>query len=103
MIAVVQQNGLQITLLPGFSLDNEQNIFKGQVLYGDEVLTLCVTKECMRRSLALAFEQDTDIEPLFNPASWITQAESAYGEQDPEVYFEEADELGPEEEEYEGS
>jgi hypothetical protein len=95
MIAVVKQDGLHITILPGFSLDKEQNVFKGQVLYGDEVLTLCVTKECMRRSLALAFEEDTDIEQLFNPAIWIIQAESAYGEQDPEVYFEEADELGP--------
>jgi Fe-S cluster assembly ATPase SufC len=103
MIAVVQQNGLQITILPGFSLDSEQGVFKGQVLYGDEVLTLCVTKERVRQSLALAFEQGTDIEQLFNPASWITQAESAYGEQDPEVYFEEADELGPEEEEDKGS
>jgi hypothetical protein len=98
MIAVVQQNGLQITILPGFSLDSEQGVFKGQVLYGDEVLTLCVTKGCMCRSLVLAFEQDADIEQLFNPASWVIQAESAYGEQDPEVYFEEADELGPEEE-----
>lgn len=95
MIAVIQQTGLQLTILPGFTLDKEQGIFKGQVLYGDEVLTLCITKECMRRSLALAFEQDRDIEQLFNPASWIWQAEHAYGEQEPEVYFEEANELGP--------
>jgi len=96
MIAVIQQDGLQMTLLPGFSLDKEHNVFKGQVLYGDEVLTLCVTKECMRQSLALAFEQNADSERLFNPACWVTQAESAYGGQDPEVSFQEADELGPE-------
>ena len=96
MITVVKQEGLHITILPGFSLDKEQDVFKGQVLYGDEVLTLCVTKERMRRSLALAFQEgDTDIEQFFNPATWIVHAESAYGEEDPEVYFEEADELGP--------
>jgi hypothetical protein len=95
MIAIVQQYGLHITILPGFSLDKEQGVFKGQVLYGDEVLTLCVTKECMRRSLVEAFEKDGDIEQLFNPSTWVTQAEGTYGEKDPEVYFEEADELGP--------
>lgn len=96
MIAVVKQDGLHITILPGFSFDKEANLFKGQVIYGDEILTLCVTKERMRRALTLAFEEeDADIEQLFDPATWIIQAESAYGESDPEVYFEEADELGP--------
>ena len=75
MIAVVKQDGLHITILPGFSFDKEQNVFKGQVLYGDEILTLCITKECMRRSLALAFEEEeTNIERLFDPATWIIQA-----------------------------
>jgi hypothetical protein len=95
MIAVVQQDGLQMTILPGFSLDREQGVFKGQVAYGDEVLTLCVTKEWMRRSLEAAFETDAEIEQLFNPATWVTQAESSYGEEAPNVYFEEAGELGP--------
>jgi hypothetical protein len=48
MIAVIQQNGLQLTIHPGFSLDKEQGVFRGQVLYGDEELMLCVTKERMR-------------------------------------------------------
>ena len=95
MIAIVKQDGLHLTILPGFSLDKGQNVFKGQVLYGDEILTICVKKERMRQALVIAFQEDADVEQIFNPATWIIQAESGYGEQDPEVYFEEADELGP--------
>jgi hypothetical protein len=95
MIAIIQQNGLHLTIHPGFSLDKEQGVFRGQVIYGDEELTVCVTKERMRQALEVAFTTDADIEPLFNPTTWIDQAVSSYGLEDPDIYFEEADELGP--------
>jgi hypothetical protein len=65
MIAVIQQNGLHLTIHPGFSLDKELGVFRGQVLYGDEELTLCVTKERMHQALEVAFSTDADIESLF--------------------------------------
>jgi hypothetical protein len=95
MIAVIQQNGLHLAIHPGFSLDQELGVFWGQVIYGDEELTLCITKERMRQALEVAFTTDSDIEPLFHPTTWIDQAVSSYGMDNPDVYFEEADELGP--------
>jgi hypothetical protein len=49
----------------------------------------------MRQALEAAFTTDSDIEPLFHPTTWIDQAVSSYGMDNPDVYFEEADELGP--------
>jgi hypothetical protein len=91
MIAVVQQKGLQLTIGPGFSFDREQGVFKGQVAYGDEVLTVCVTKAWMLRAVEIAFATDTDLETVFDPASWIPQAESLSGESHPTVYFEDSE------------
>lgn len=39
-----------------------------------EEVTVCVTKERMRQALEVAFTTDADIEPLFNPTTWIDQA-----------------------------
>lgn len=93
MLASVRQSGLQWTVIPGFTWDGEQRLFRGQVLYGDEILTLCVTKDRMQRSLTSFFEIDADIEQLFDPAQWIEEAEQSHN---PDVYFEEEDDLGPE-------
>lgn len=93
MLASVKQEGLTMTVVPGFTWDPEQCIFKGPVLYGDEILTLCVTRECMQVALVNSLKVNEDIEPLFNPARWIVQAEQ---EHEPDVYFEDEGDLGPE-------
>ncbi|HEY7418203.1 MAG TPA: hypothetical protein VH593_23690 [Ktedonobacteraceae bacterium] len=95
MLASVKNEGLNLTITPGFTWDEEQLIFKGEVLYGDEVLTICISKERMQRSINAAFETNTSIEQLFLPEVWIPAAEHPH---DHEVYFEEDDELGPEDE-----
>jgi hypothetical protein len=92
MLSSVEQDGLKMTVTPGFSWDSEQKVFKGPVLYGDEILVLCVTRERMQRLLNSCLDGDEDIEPLFHPETWITDAEH---EHDREVFFEEDDELGP--------
>ena len=92
MIAVIHQQGLYCTIGPGFSFDHTQSVFKGQVAYGDEVLTLCVTKTWMLRAIDIAFATETDLETVFDPATWIAQAEQFSGEQHPVVYFEDTSE-----------
>lgn len=94
MLASIQQDGLKMTVTPGFTWDSEQHIFKGPVLYGDEILTLCITRERMQRSIMSYLDADEDIESLFDPAQWITEAEHVH---EPDVYFEDEDDLGPEE------
>ena len=93
MISSVEQNGLKMTVTPGFSWDSEQRIFKGPVLYGDEILVLCVTRERMQRTLNTCLEGESDIEPFFDPSTWITEAGHAH---DLEVFFENEEDLGPE-------
>lgn len=93
MLASVLHEGLTISVTPGFTWDEDERVFKGEVLYGDELLTLCVTKERMQRSLNAAFEANTNIESLFHPELWVTDAEHPH---DREVYFEEEGDLGPE-------
>jgi hypothetical protein len=93
MLTSVQQDGLKMTVTPGFTWDNEQGIFRGSVLYGDEILTLCITKERMRRSINSCLDADEDIESLFDPAQWIADAERLH---EPDVYFEDEEDLGPE-------
>ncbi len=93
MLASVQQDGLKMTITPGFTWDNEQRIFKGPVLYGDEILTLCISRERMQRSIVNSLEVDEDIESLFDPAQWIAEAEHVH---EPDVYFEDEGDLGPE-------
>lgn len=92
MLASIKHNGLKMTMTPGLTWDSERSIFKGSVLYGDEVLTLCVAKERMRLAINAAFDTNGDIEPLFDPEEWIVYAEHPH---DREVYFEEEEELGP--------
>jgi hypothetical protein len=94
MLASVLQDGLKMTVTPGFTWDSEARLFRGPVLYGDEILTLCVTRERMQRSLNACLDVDEDIEALFDPAYWIAEAERLHV---PDVYFEDEDELGPEE------
>lgn len=93
MLASVKNEGLNLTITPGFTWDEEQHVFKGEVLYGDEILTICIIKERMQRSINAAFETDTNIERLFLPEIWISAAEHPH---DREVYFEDDEELGPE-------
>ncbi|SRR6266487_1102485 len=93
MLASVQQDGLKMTVTPGFTWDNELRIFRGPVLYGDEILTLCVTKERMQLSINSCLDADEDIELLFDPAQWIADAERLH---EPDVYFEDEEDLGPE-------
>lgn len=93
MLASVKHEGLNMTISPGFTWDGEQQVFRGEVLYGDEILVICVTKERMSRSITAVFEANTDIEALFHPEGWVAAAEHPH---DHEVYFEEDDELGPE-------
>ncbi|MBV9613962.1 MAG: hypothetical protein JO031_00730, partial [Ktedonobacteraceae bacterium] len=78
MLASVLQDGLRMTITPGFTWDNEQRIFKGPVLYGDEILTLCITRERMQRSIVNCLDADEDIESLFDPAQWIPEAEHVH-------------------------
>ena len=92
MIAVVQQQGLHLTIGAGFSFDRAQGVFKGQVAYGDEVLTVCVTKAWMLRAIEIAFATDADLESVFDPVTWIPQAESNAGESQCTVYFEDSSE-----------
>jgi hypothetical protein len=89
MLSSVEQIGLKMTITPGFSWDSEQHVFKGPVLYGDEMLVLCVSRERMQRSLNSCLDSNDDIESLFNPATWIEDAEH---EHDLEVFFEEEEE-----------
>jgi hypothetical protein len=96
MLASIKHEGLHITITPGFTWDDEQHIFRGEVLYGDEIITLCVTKGRMQRTINAALETNTDIEQLFNPEAWVDAAEHPHDE---EVYFEDDEELGPEAEE----
>jgi hypothetical protein len=93
MLSSVEQDGLKMTVMPGFSWDSEQHVFKGPVLYGDEILVLCVTRERMQRTLNTCLDNDNDIEPFFDPAAWITEAEHIH---DLEVFFEEEEDLEPE-------
>jgi hypothetical protein len=93
MLASVQQDGLKMTVTPGFTWDSEQCIFKGPVLYGDEILTLCIRRERMQRSIMSCLDADKDIESLFDPAQWIAEAEHVH---EPDVYFEDEGDLGPE-------
>jgi len=93
MLASVQQEGLTMTIVPGFTWDPEQCIFKGPVLYGDEILTLCITRDRMQRAITSNLDANENIEPLFNPAQWIVEAEH---EHEPHVYFEDEGDLGPE-------
>lgn len=95
MLAYVKQDGLNITITPGFTWDEETSLFKGEVLYGDEVLTICITKDRMQRSINAAFEANSSIESLFLPETWIADAEHPH---DREVYLENDEELGPEDE-----
>lgn len=90
MLASFQQEGLQVTITPGLTWDSEQRVFKGQVLYGDEILTLCITKERMQNALNTYLNDNADIEPLFHPAAWIPDAER---EHEPAVYFENEDDF----------
>jgi hypothetical protein len=92
MLASIKQHGLTMAIIPGFLWDEEQRIFKGSVLYGDETLTLCVTRQRMQRRLNECLDADSDIEQLFDPANWIMYAEYLH---DPEVYFEDEGEFGP--------
>jgi hypothetical protein len=94
MLSSVEQDGLKMTVTPGFSWDGEQRVFKGPVLYGDEILVLCVTRERMQRMLNACLDRDSDIESLFHPEAWISEAEQ---EHDHEVFFEEEADLGPDE------
>jgi hypothetical protein len=94
MLSSVEQEGLKMTVIPGFSWDSEQRLFKGPVIYGDEILVLCVSRERMQRTLNSCLEIDGDIEPLFDPAGWIAEAEH---EHDLEVFFEDDEEVEPEE------
>jgi hypothetical protein len=93
MLASVVQDGLKMTVTPGFSWDEEMHVFRGPVLYGDEILTLCVTRERMQRSINSNLDADEDIEALFDPAYWVAEAEHLHV---PDVYFEDEDDLGPE-------
>jgi hypothetical protein len=93
MLAYVKQDGLTITITPGFTWDEATSRFKGEVLYGDEILTICITKERMQRSLNATFEANSNIESLFLPETWIAAAEHPH---DHEVYLEDDEELGPE-------
>ena len=86
MLASVQQDGLNMTITPGFTWDSEEQVFKGPVLYGDEILMLCVKKERMQRALTGCFEINGDIEQLFDVSTWISDAEHTH---DLDVYFEE--------------
>ncbi|MBO0789966.1 MAG: hypothetical protein J2P36_03325, partial [Ktedonobacteraceae bacterium] len=91
MLASIRHEGLTIIVRPGFTWDGEQRVFKGEVLYGDELLTLCITGERMQRSLNAAFEVNANIEDLFHPERWVADAEHPH---DQEVYFEEEADLG---------
>jgi hypothetical protein len=93
MLASVTHEGLIMTVKPGFTWDGDDGVFKGEVLYGDELLTLCVTRDRMQRSLNAMFSANGDIEELFLPERWIAEAEMPH---DQEVFFEEEEELGPE-------
>jgi hypothetical protein len=92
MLASIKQHGLHMTITPGFVWDEEQHIFKGSVLYGDETLTLCVTRARMQDRIHQCLEANENIEPLFDPANWVMYAEYLH---DPAVYFEDEGELGP--------
>jgi hypothetical protein len=92
MLASIKQHGLKMTIIPGFLWDEEQQIFKGSVLYGDETLTLCVTRLRMQRKLNEYLDASDNIEPLFDPANWVVYAEYLH---DSDVYFEDEGELGP--------
>jgi hypothetical protein len=92
MLASIKQHGLKMTIIPGFTWDEEQHIFKGSVLYGDEVLTLCVTRQRMQRRINECLEANEDIEQMFDPANWLAYAEYLH---DPDVYLEDEGELGP--------
>jgi len=92
MLALIKQRGLKMTIIPGFLWDEEQHIFKGSVLYGDETLTLCITRQRMQRRLNECLDANDNIEQLFDPAAWVAYAEYLH---DPEVYFEDEGELGP--------
>lgn len=94
MLACVKQDGLNITITPGLTWDEETSLFKGEVLYGDEILTICITKDRMQRSINAAFEANGNLESLFLPETWIVAAEHPH---DREVYLENDEELGPEE------
>ncbi len=93
MLSSVEQDGLKMTVNPGFSWDDEQHVFKGPVLYGDEILILCVARERMQRTLNSCLDIDSNIESLFDPNTWIVDAEH---EHDLEVFFENDDDLEPE-------
>ncbi|MBV9231508.1 MAG: hypothetical protein JOZ18_19525 [Chloroflexi bacterium] len=90
MLASIKQEGLKMTLTPGFTWDPELRIFKGPILYGDELFSLCVIKERMQRSLNDCLHADMDIEQLFNSEWWVSAAEHPH---DQEVYFEEEEDL----------
>ena len=92
MLASVLQDGLKMTVTPGFSWDNEMCVFRGPILYGDEILTLCVTRERMQRSINACLDANEDIEALFDPAYWVAEAERLHVS---DVYFEDEDDLGP--------
>ena len=90
MLASIKQDDLKMTVTPGFTWDNELCIFKGPVLYGDVLISLCVIKERMQRSLNDYLNADMDIEQLFDPEWWVSAAEHPH---DQEVYFEEEEDL----------
>jgi hypothetical protein len=92
MLASVLQDGLKMTVTPGFSWDKEMHVFRGPILYGDEILSLCVTRERMQRSINGCLDADEDIEALFDPAYWVAEAERLHVS---DVYFEDEDDLGP--------
>lgn len=92
MLASIKQQGLKMTIIPGFLWDGEHHIFKGTVLYGDETLMLCVTRQRMQRRLNECLDAKENIEQLFDPAGWVVYAEYLH---DPDVYFEDDGELGP--------
>ncbi len=92
MLASIKQHGLQMTITPGFLWDEGQHVFKGSALYGDETLTICITRTRMQERINHCLDAGEDIEPLFDPANWVAYAEYLH---DPAVYFEDEGELGP--------